>query len=96
MKNVQVIDGAMNCCYDVFAISNEDFEKMFPKGADVEFIADYIARVGPTVAGIVTNLMWTRRLDKKKLHGIHGTLYYELDFKKQYYPTKKETEMEIG
>jgi len=36
--------------------------------------------------------MWARRVDKKQVVGIHGTLFYELGRKKGYYPTKKEAE----
>lgn len=26
MKNIQVIDGAMNCAYDIFAATDEEFK----------------------------------------------------------------------
>lgn len=96
MKNVQVIDGADNCTYDIFGISDEGFALMFPNGQDIEFISDFIERVGKNTAGAVTAPMWNRRRDKKKARGIHGTLFYQLDFKKEYYPTKKEDEMVTG
>jgi hypothetical protein len=93
MKNVQIIDGATDCCYDVYAVTDEEFELLFPNGTDVEFISDFATRVGEKKATIVINAMWARRQDKKHLHGIHGTLFYGLDFKKAHYPTKKESEM---
>lgn len=95
MKNVQVIDGAVNCCYDVYAVTDEEFELLFPNGADVEFISDFAIRVGEKKATDVTKSMWKRRQDKKGINGIHGTLFYELNFKKAYYPTKKESEMVV-
>lgn len=93
MKNVQVIDGANNCTYDIFGISDKGYALMFPNGQDIEFITDFADRVGQETAVAVTTPMWKRRRDKKKVQGIHGTLFYELDFKKRYYPTKKEDEM---
>ena len=46
MKSIQVIDGADNCAYDVFSISDKSFEKIFPDGQDIEFIKDLIHRLG--------------------------------------------------
>ncbi len=31
MKNIQVIDGALNCVYDIFPLTDEDFSVIFPK-----------------------------------------------------------------
>lgn len=31
-------------------------------------------------------------MKKATIHGIHGTLFYQLEFKKRYYPTKKNLE----
>ena len=96
MKNVQVIDGADNCSYEVFALPDDDFDAMFPNGADVEFISDFIARVGQDNANRIAGSMWKNRQDKKKIVGIHGTLFYELDHKKKFYPTKRESEMAVS
>ena len=38
MKNIQVIDGAVNCVYDVFAATDEEFALIFPPGQGVAFI----------------------------------------------------------
>jgi hypothetical protein len=41
MKNVQVIDGAVNCTYHIFAFTDEQFALIFPEeGQDIEFIED--------------------------------------------------------
>jgi len=93
MKNVQVIDGAQNCTYDIFSVTEKEYRLLFPGGADVEFISDFIARVGEKTALTVTKAMWKRLQDKKKIVGLHGTLFYELEFKKPFYPTKRESEM---
>jgi len=93
MKNLQVIDGVDNCAFDVFAATEKEFTLLFPDGRDIEFIADFVARVGEKVAGDVTKAIWNRLQDKKKINGIHGTLFYELDAKKRFYPTRKESEM---
>jgi hypothetical protein len=93
MKNIQIIDRANNCTYSLFAATDEEFAEIFPASADVEFIEDFVERVGEHVAGKITEAMWNRPVDKKAVHGIHGTLFYQLTQKKRYYPTKKESEM---
>ncbi len=34
MKNIQVIDGATNCVYDVFSSSEAEFRLLFPEGSE--------------------------------------------------------------
>jgi len=44
MKNIQVIDGALNAVYDIFAATNADFALIFAPGEDVAFIDEVVAR----------------------------------------------------
>lgn len=85
MKNIQVIDGALNCTYDLFAVTDEDFRSIFPlPGQDVEFIEDFVGRVGESVAEEVCRRLWNPRVDKKTVTGIHATLYFGLENKKSF------------
>ena len=93
MKNVQVIDSAENCTYDVFAISDFGYLLMFPDGRDIEFIDDFIKRVGKRRAKQILDPMWKKRKNKLKIVGLHGTLFFELSQKKPFYPTKISEEM---
>lgn len=95
-KNVQVIDGAMNCAYDVFPASEADFAVLFPNGQDIEFIEDFGKRVGVKRARDIVRRLYAKRANKKAVHGIHGTLFYQLEFKKQFYPTKREADLDAG
>ena len=97
MKNVQIIDGALNCTYSVFAFTDDEFKVVFPgEGQDIEFIEDVAARLGEERLVEVMKPTWERILDKKNVNGIHGTLFYQLEYKKRYYPTKKDNEMVTG
>ena len=40
MKNIQAIDGAVNCVYDVFAATEEEFTRIFQHGCDIAFSED--------------------------------------------------------
>ncbi|KAA3452859.1 hypothetical protein C7I87_01415 [Mesorhizobium sp. SARCC-RB16n] len=90
MKNVQLIDGAINTAYNIYAVSDEDFELIFPNGQDIEFIEDFIKRVGRKRAGQVVYSLNKGLQKKSEVNGIHGTLFYELRRqKKRLYPNKR-------
>ncbi|MEP0006954.1 MAG: hypothetical protein ABJ387_10380 [Balneola sp.] len=89
MKNIQVIDGADNCTYDIFAISEKDFDLLFPKpNQNIEFIEDVVARIGEQKIRDLNSRLWNNRILKEQVNGIHGTLFYQLLSKKKYYPSK--------
>lgn len=92
MKNIQVIDGAKNCVYDVFAATDEEFSLIFPDGQDVAFIDEVLLRAPEKEIDAAFTRIWSRRIAKKQALGIHGVLFYELEDKKQYYPTRRDEE----
>lgn len=95
MKNIQVIDGATNCAYSIYPMNSADFAKVFPgPGQDVEFIDDLMGRLGEIETNRILSPIWPRRIDKPQAKGIHGTLFYELASKKQFYPKKRETDLD--
>ena len=97
MKNIQVIDGADNCAYDVFSISDRMFEIIFPlEGQDVEFMDEVIERLGQEEAERLLQGIWDNPCPKPLVNGIHGTVFFEFDRKKQYYPNKKEVDLNFS
>jgi hypothetical protein len=91
MKNIQVIDGANNCAYDVYSATEEEFLLIFPEPEqDIQFIEDI--QESENVKKALSQI-WKRRLEKPKINGIHGTLFYELIHKKQFYPNKKDSDL---
>ena len=92
MKNIQVIDGAENCVYDIFSATEEEFALIFPPGHDVAFIDEVLERSPRKALDSAFERIWKRRLPKAQANGIHGLLFYELEEKKQYYPTRKDEE----
>jgi hypothetical protein len=94
MKNIQVIDGAINCAYDVYAATEEEFLKIFPiLGQDIQFIEDIVhdEDVKKSLAQI-----WQRRLNKPEIDGIHGTLFYRLTDKKRFYPNRQDSDLTVN
>ena len=90
MKNIQIIDGALNSTYAIFASTEEEFAAIFPdQGQYIEFIEDVVARIGDAEAGKLMEPIWERPVSKRKVRGIHGTLFYGLTFQKKYYENKQ-------
>ena len=92
MKNIQIIDGAQNCVYDIFAATDEEFATIFPPGTDIAFINEVYERGDGKLLDVVFDRIWQRRVKKADAQGIHGVVFYELDKKKAYYPTRKDEE----
>ena len=85
----------MNATYDVFSATDEEFALIFPNDTDVEFIEDFLARVDKATATRVLEPLWTRRADKKTISGIHGTLFYGLEYKKKLLSEQKGQRLTI-
>ena len=95
MKNIQMIDGAANATFSVFQATDEEFEALFPNDQDIEFIEDFIERAGDDGAGVVLDPIWDRPILKRDAQGIHGTLFYEWDDRREYFPpSKREVDLD--
>jgi len=92
VKNIQIIDGAQNCVYDIFAATDEEFALIFPQGTNVAFIDEVYDREDPQLLDTAFNNIWKRRIEKSDAMGIHGTIFYGMDEKKVYYPTRRDVE----
>jgi hypothetical protein len=90
VKNIQIIDGADNCAYDVFAATEDEFALIFLQGTDIAFIDEVMQRADGHAIDQAFEAIWARRVPKPDVQGIHGTLFYELQSKKQYYPTRRD------
>lgn len=95
MKNIQVIDGAVNCVYDIFAATDEEFALIFLDGQDIAFIDEVYERVSDDATlNRALEALWARRVVKAQAMGIHGQLFYELEEKKVFYATRRYEEAE--
>ena len=92
MKNIQVIDGAANCVYDIFAATDEEFALVFPNATDIAFIDEVYANSDRKALEAAFRNIWKRPVKKTEAQGIHGILFYEREMKKVYYPTRKDAE----
>ena len=92
MKNIQVIDGAMNCVYDIFQATEKEFDLVFSVDTDIAFIDEVYNKGNKEVLDEAFENIWRRRIKKSQVNGIHGIIFYELDTKKAYYPSRRDEE----
>lgn len=93
MKNIMIIDGAVNCAYDIYQATDDEFKLIFPmQDQDIQFIEDIDS--DPQINDALTNI-WTRPISKKITNGIHGILFFELTVKKEFYPNKRDSDLDF-
>ncbi len=98
MKNIQVFDGARNATFSIFQATDEEFAAIFPNpGQDMEFIEDFIERTGDGKVGAIMSPIWERPVLKRDAMGIHGSLFYQFEDRKNGYPaTKREVDWDAS
>ena len=93
MKNIQIIDGALNATFSIFQATEDEFAIIFPDGRDMEIAEDLVERVGEDEANRVLGALWERPILKREVAGIHGTLFYGADERREFLPpSMRETD----
>jgi hypothetical protein len=91
MKNIQVIDGALNCTFTIFQATDEEFALLFPEPRqDIQYAEDLALLPRQEEVETALRRIWERPIRKQDALGIHGTLFYELERYKTYYRAKRE------
>ena len=86
MKNIQIVDGALNATYSIFQATEAEFRALFPgKGQDMEIALKADRRLGKK-SGKIFSALWERPIAKKDICGLHGTLFYNAEDKAKYFP----------
>lgn len=91
MKNIQIIDGASNCTFSCFQATDEEFALLFPESQqDIQYVEDLSHLPEQVEITAALNRIWERPIRKRDVHGIHGTLFYQLERYKGWYHEKRE------
>jgi hypothetical protein len=94
MKNIQIIDGAVNSTFQIYQVTDEDFQLIFPKSSDIAFQNDLEQTQQSKTIDQIWEFIFKNKVDKKYVAGIHGTLHLSgSNCLKVYYPTHKEEEV---
>lgn len=86
MKNIQIIDSAANATFSLFQATDEEFAEIFPDGREMILIEDVIGLLGEDATGRVLGPVWDRPILKRDAIGIHGTLFYESEHRREHLP----------
>jgi hypothetical protein len=85
VKNIQVIDGADNCTFSLFQLTDEEFAQVFPADAqDIQFAEDLTKAAMHSLSAA-----WERPVRKPDAVGIHGTLFYGFASRRGSFPASK-------
>jgi len=87
MKNVQVIDGASNATFSIFQATEDEFAIIFPDEREMEIADDLIRRIGEEEANRILTGLWDRPILKRDANGIHGTLFYDGEHRREFLPS---------
>src|SRR5512138_3217586 len=96
MKIFMIIDGAQNSTHDVFITDEASFAIVFPDDSDIAFLDEVVERVRQLGIDEVSffNRLYSTKLDKKNIEGLHGILHSTGSYcRKEYFPTRKESEV---
>jgi hypothetical protein len=92
-RNIMIVDGAVNCAYDVFRTDEQGFRLIFPEpGQDIQFVED-LDWTGELDAAF--RELWDNPVPKARVEGIHGTLYVGLEAKKSFFPNKRDSDLDF-
>lgn len=95
MKNIQIIDGAVNATFSLFKAMDDEFFELFVEGADMDLIEDLIGRLGKRRVDEILGAIWERPVLKRDANGIHGTLFYGWESRRRFMPvTKREVDLD--
>ncbi len=89
MKNILIVDGALNATFSVFQATDEEFAMLFPNGQEIEVAEDVIERTGEAVADEIFTRVWERPILKSEAQGIHATLIYDEPSRRDYLPSSR-------
>jgi len=96
MKNILIVDFAINATFSVFQATDEEYATLFPNGQD-EVIEDVVERVGEVVTGEIFSRVWERPILKRDAQGIHATLIYDQPSRRDYLPfSRREVDWDEG
>ena len=89
MKNIQIVDGASNATFSIFQSTEDEFAVVFPDGREMEIAVDLVERLGEDEAGRVLSAIWDRPILKRDAMGVHGTLFYDADDRREFLPPSR-------
>lgn len=73
MKNIVIIDGALNSRLEIYTIDNDRFSKLFPTDIDEIYVEDLDEALQEDVE--FWDHIYANEVDRQKVQGIHGIVH---------------------
>lgn len=87
-KNLMIIDGAANCSFDIYKISEEEYRFIFATdGQELQFIDALVESRGrEKIREALKDVYNACYMNKGLVEGVHGTLFYERSERRELFP----------
>ena len=73
MKNIEIVDGALNSRFEIYTVDDEVFQKLFPEEKDEIYLEDLSEELQNDAA--LWDQVYAREVDRRSVQGIHGILH---------------------
>jgi hypothetical protein len=73
MKNIEIVDGALNSRFEIYAVDDEVFGTLFPEGKDEIYLEDLSEELQDDA--VFWNRVYACEVDRRSVQGIHGILH---------------------
>lgn len=73
MKNIEIVDGALNSRFEIYTVEDQIFERLFPNGEGEIYLEDLDERLQCDAA--FWDLVYAHEADRRTVQGIHGIMH---------------------
>lgn len=73
MKNIEIVDGALNSRFEIYAVEDEIYDRLYPGEKDEIYLEDLSEEIQNDVA--LWDQVYAREMDRRLVRGIHGILH---------------------
>ncbi|MDP6041077.1 MAG: hypothetical protein QGG64_21180 [Candidatus Latescibacteria bacterium] len=73
MKNIVIIDGALNSRFEIYGVADDIFDQLFPSDIDEIYLEDLDDELQDDAP--FWNRVYENEIDRQNVQGIHGILH---------------------
>ena len=73
MRNIEVVDGALNSRFEIYAVTDEDFDRIFGDETDDAYLEDLEEELQNDVE--FWDRVYGQEVERQIVDGIHGILH---------------------
>ena len=73
MKHIEIVDGALNSRFELYAVTDQIFDLLFPADEDEIYLEDLSKELQEDAA--FWDQVYAREVDRRTVQGIHGILH---------------------